>query len=189
MTKSELRKSMSDKRNRLTTEEIYKKSADIFKNIINMGIFKNVKSVFTFVNYKSECDTSYIIDYCIANKIRIAVPKVNGERMDFYLIKSKADLLPGTFGILEPYTKEVVVPDESSVIIMPGLVFDSKGNRIGYGGGYYDKYISIHNLGIKVSICFDFQIIENNIIKSESTDIKPDFIVTENRVLKISQND
>lgn len=107
--------------------------------------------------------------------------------MDFYVIRDKSELSIGSYGILEPVTDTIIYPDEKSLIIMPGLVFDTKGNRIGYGGGYYDKYISEYNLGLKAAICFDFQIIEENIIEVEDTDVVPDMIITDSRNIDVAK--
>lgn len=187
MNKSELRKIMSVKRNSLTDEEKIHKSRKIFENLLDTSNLADVGCIFIFVSYRSECDTTPIIDYCIDNGIKVAVPRVNGDKMDFYVIRDKSELSIGSYGILEPVTDTIIYPDEKSLIIMPGLVFDTKGNRIGYGGGYYDKYISEYNLGLKAAICFDFQIIEENIIEVEDTDVVPDMIITDSRNINVAK--
>lgn len=187
MNKSELRKIMSVKRNSLTDEEKIYKSRKIFENLLDTANLADVSCIFIFVSYRSECDTTPIIDYCIDNGIKVAVPRVNGDKMDFYVIRDKSELSIGSYGILEPVTDTIIYPDEKSLIIMPGLVFDTKGNRIGYGGGYYDKYISEYNLGLKAAICFDFQIVEENIIEVEDTDVVPDMIITDSRNIDVAK--
>ena len=132
MNKSELRKIMSVKRNSLTDEEKIHKSRKIFENLLDTSNLADVSCIFIFVSYRSECDTTPIIDYCIDNGIKVAVPRVNGDKMDFYVIRDKSELSIGSYGILEPVTDTIIYPDEKSLIIMPGLVFDTKGNRIGY---------------------------------------------------------
>ena len=87
MNKSELRKIMSVKRNSLTDEEKIYKSRKIFENLLDTSNLADVSCIFIFVSYRSECDTTPIIDYCIDNGIKVAVPRVNGDKMDFYVIR------------------------------------------------------------------------------------------------------
>lgn len=178
---------MRKKRDALSSFDIQNRSELIFKNIVKSGVLANITEILTFVNYSSECDTSNIINYCFENEIKIAVPRVEGKYMDFYYISSINDLKPGTYGIMEPITNDLCVSDNNNtLIIMPGLIFDEKGGRIGYGGGYYDKYLSKRNNFIKVAICFDFQIINDGKIIIEDYDIKPDIIITDKRIIMLS---
>ena len=140
--------------------------------------------IYPFVSYSTEADTIDIIRYYLENgseeRKRIAVPKVKGSEMDFYEIKSMNELSTGYMGIPEPIEKRPVIADRG-VMIMPGLVFDHELNRIGYGGGYYDRYLSKYgndNL-IKAAIAYDFQVVNKIDSTSEEHDIKPDIIVTD----------
>ena len=185
MNKNELRKEMSVKRDNLTRQQIYEKSKCIFNNLINSELLTNVYKVFSFVSYKSECDTSFIIDYCLKKHMGLSVPRVNNDEMDFYSITGLQELKKGSYGILEPIGNNKTFPVSSDVIIMPGLVFDSEGNRIGYGGGYYDRYISRYKEGLHIAICFDCQVIDNDIIEINVNDITPDIIVTDKRIIDL----
>jgi 5-formyltetrahydrofolate cyclo-ligase len=113
--------------------------------------------------------------------------------MNFYKISSYDELQSGAYGILEPITNEKYVPSQicndisgnktKDIIIIPGLVFDIKGNRIGYGGGYYDRYLLEHKNLIKCAVCYDFQIVDEGIIPYGKYDVKVDAIVTDKRLV------
>ena len=91
------------------------------------------------------------------------------------------ELEPGYMGIMEPVSDEHEVPD-GGLMIMPGIAFDNERNRIGYGGGFYDRYLSEHmNDYYKTAICFDYQVVES--IQADEFDIKPDKIITDRRVI------
>lgn len=180
MNKTELRKLLKIERNKMKDEEVKYKSNLIFEKLITDTPFSKKKCVLSYVDYKNEVKTDLILDYCFQSKTTIAVPKVKGKEMDFFCIHSVDDLISGAFGILEPNTHDLCVPDHDSIILMPGLAFDLKGGRVGYGGGYYDRYLSLHKSPLKIAICYDFQIVES--IECDKTDIKPDYIVTEKKV-------
>lgn len=185
-TKNELRKSMSNRRNLLTEEEIQQRSGEIFWRLLSLELLNSKRSVLTYVNYKSEVNTSFLIDYCLRHKISVYTPKVTDSHMDFYQITSYKDLKPGAFGILEPVTSDRYTADAKDIIIMPGLVFDTDGHRLGYGGGYYDRYLSRYQHLLKIAVCYDFQIISTQNIPFDIYDIKPDMIITDNRILPVS---
>ena len=90
-------------------------------------------------------------------------------------------MVPGAYGILEPDTKDLM-KEQKALILMPGLAFDEEKNRIGYGGGFYDKYLEKHPDFFKVALPYDFQIYKK--LNTEQFDIKPDIIVTDQRVIE-----
>lgn len=111
----------------------------------------------------------------------MAVPKVEGKDMLFYRLTDFGQLKPGYFGIPEPEEGEIV-SWEDALMIMPGVAFDRSGHRVGYGGGFYDRFLEKHP-GIKrVAVAFDFQMFPA--VPSEPTDISPEIIVTEKEVLR-----
>lgn len=184
MTKDEYRKYMKKLRKDFSGEERNNSNQNIMTKLIEMQCIKDAEWLYPFVSYGTEADTLNIIRYYLEGEgkgsKRIAVPKVHGEDMDFYEIKSMDDLEPGYMGIPEPIEKNPVKALDG-VMIMPGLVFDRELNRIGYGRGYYDRYL--HQYGsnnlIKAAIAFDFQVLKEDKIISDSHDIKPDILITD----------
>lgn len=181
VNKNEVRKMMNRKREALSKAEVMEKSSEIYNNLLKNGCFSGAGSVLCYINIRNEVVTKPILDFCLEHDIRIAVPRVHGTEMDFYYISAYCELVQGAFGIPEPVGDNICIPTENDVIIMPGLAFDRNGNRIGYGGGYYDKYLSVYQKVKKIAVAYDFQILDE--IESEITDILPDYIVTDSGVI------
>ena len=143
------------------------------------------KWILFYVSYGTETDTGVLIRELLETpekNVHIAVPKVKGDEMEFYEIKSFSDLVSGYKGILEP-KGDVLAQPSNALMVMPGLVFDRRRNRIGYGGGYYDRYLAQHSEQIEktVAAAYDLQVMPHD-IKTAPHDIKPDCIVTEKAV-------
>ena len=106
--------------------------------------------------------------------------------MDFYEIQGKEDLLPGRYGILEPAEAcPGSIPDADTWILTPGLWFDDRGYRIGYGGGFYDRFLEKHPEVCRIAVGFSFQILPE--VPTEPTDIRPQVIVTEENIYRDAQ--
>lgn len=184
MKKDELRKSMSMKRNSLLKEAVKENSIKIFDRLTTIEAFTNAKQMLTYINLKNEVNTEGIINYCWNHNKKTVAPKVIDSEMEFYYFNKYEELKIGKFNILEPETTHKYIYNLGDVIIIPGLAFDTFGGRVGYGGGFYDKYLSKNSTLVKIAIAYDFQIL-NTKIEVDEYDIKPDYIVTENRIIKI----
>ena len=138
--KKTLRKIFMEKRNQLSFDEIHKKSLTICEKFFQTDFYKNSDFIFTYVNYNSEFETSIIIKKAFNDGKRVAVPVMSGNahEMFFVEIKSFSELSKNKFGILEPELdfEKVLLPNSKTIIIIPALVFDKRGYRIGYGGGF-----------------------------------------------------
>lgn len=126
-------------------------------SFFNLYQYKSCEVVFTYVSKEIEVDTKNIIDRVLKDGKRVAVPRCvkEGTLMNFYYIKGSEDLEHGAFGVLEPIVEkcEKVSEYEKAICIVPGLAFDTKGFRLGYGKGYYDRFLSTFN-GLTVGICY-----------------------------------
>lgn len=189
MEKQEIRKKVIQMRKELSKD--YRIWADdkIYKRLTSLESYQQAKLLFSYVSYKSEADTKKILQKALNEGKTVAVPKVmdgNGI-MEFYEIQSLQELKKGYQGIEEPdiENKKPVIPEkmqEAALMIMPGAAFDSKCNRIGYGGGFYDRYLNKHSKIIKtIAICYEKQLVNN--IPAEELDVKPDMIITEQRMI------
>lgn len=176
--KKRLREEMKRARKALTREEMFSKSSLIFEQLITIPEYKRAEKIYTYVSMNNEADTIMLIDYSLSIEKRVFVPKVRGSEMKFYEISDISELSPGYFGIFEPDIngKE---PDYSKtgLICMPGLAFDREYNRVGYGGGFYDRFLAGENKFYKVALAYDFQLVEH--ITPAASDVKPDMIITE----------
>lgn len=194
-SKKELRKEILRLRDALSLEERREKSHIIAEKVIAQKAFKEADKILLFASYKSEVDTAKIFETVQKLSKDVYYPKVMGEEMEFYKVEREADLIEGYCGIREPEAtpnkKFIPQPNDKICVIMPGAVFDKEGNRIGYGGGYYDKYLqwleSFYVEDIektdkhiyKIAVAFECQLVEVGQIASDQHDIKVDFIVTE----------
>ncbi len=145
------------------------KDKAVYKNILSSGVLENAEWVYVFVSYGTETDTRMLIDFLLKSLFhRVAVPRVDGKEMEFYEIKSLDGLKPGYNGIPEPASGEPL-PGKDCIMVMPGLVFDQYHGRIGYGGGYYDRYIARHKQEriFKTAIAYNFQVLKDEIIEME----------------------
>lgn len=180
--KKKLRKEYLTIRNGMSEEEILSKSHDIMESIVSSYDFLQAKHVLVYGSYGSEVNTTGIIAYAFLLKKKVYCPKVIGDGvMEFYEIHSLDELKPGYKGIPEPtdvnQTPFVQPEGEKAIVLMPGVCFDEKGHRIGYGKGFYDQYLSKKDGMIKMALAYDKQITES--IPSGEMDISYDFLVTE----------
>ena len=146
----------------------------IFNQIINLKEYKKSNLVLTYVSLKDEVDTFKLIEYSLKIGKQVAVPKCEQDIIKFYYITSLNDLKKGKFNILEPITNNLVTDFKNSICIVPGVAFDKQNNRIGYGKGFYDRFLQNYD-GTKVGLAYKECICEK--IDNESTDIKMDKII------------
>ena len=165
-------------REQLSEESRFHKSRKIAENLMATAVWKQAKQVLLYASYGSEVSTGLLIDAALAAEKEVFLPKVLGDQMEFFRITDRAELAPGHQHILEPpgQTKRFL-PDAS------GLAFDRSGARIGYGKGFYDRYlgkIPAADRPYLVGLCFSCQLFE--ILDGQKPhDINMDLIVTERR--------
>jgi len=138
-------------------------------------ILNNEKEVYVFAPIRSEIDLTDLYQRLMENKVLLAFPRTHGDDMDFYYIDNFDDLCDGYMNIPEPreYCK-LAIPKDVKMIV-PGLVFSTDGKRIGYGGGFYDRYFSRYPDIYKIGVAFDHQM-DDNII-CEGHDVRVDMVV------------
>ncbi len=176
-------------RDSLTPEELLIKSGEILHKINTMEEIKLSKNIFIYVNFRSEVFTDGLIEIFLSQKKNVFVPLtlVVEKRMAAIQISDiKVDLVPGYCGILEP-RKELTenVKDTSKnidCVIVPGTVFDEKGGRLGYGGGYYDRFLSVIPEAKRIGLAFELQIVKEAPLQKHDEIL--DYIVTEERIIK-----
>ena len=174
------RNTIKEMRLALNKEEVKERSEACVSKVLQFPELIEAKTVCVYMPTGNEIDTTEIIRYCKENGKRLAAPRVNGDTMEFYYFTDETDMEQGAYDIWEPTGTEAV-EDEESLVIMPGVAFDLSCNRIGYGKGYYDRYLSAHPHMKKVALAYDFQIVGR--IKREVHDVRPDVVVTESRVI------
>jgi 5-formyltetrahydrofolate cyclo-ligase len=187
-TKKEfLRNEMLNKRDLLSTDERFEKSTEIASRLVKLPEIIKAESIFTYVSFRSEVDTHRIIDSFLVKGKVVSVPLSDMKKkvINPFIIKSlENDLVPGVFGILEPDLGKIdpVIADKIDIVIMPGAAFSENGCRIGYGGGFYDRFLQQRNI-TSYALAFDFQLVDEVPFDPEF-DVKVDYIVTERRVIE-----
>lgn len=181
MDKKELRKHMKDLRDSSSYEDKNRFDEAIYRKIINNEFYIKAKVIFIYVSFGSEADTHSIINHALKNNKTICVPKVinKNEGMKAIKINSLEELSSSTLGILEPsnFSNEIQ-PSEIDLLIMPGLAFDINGGRLGYGAGYYDRFLKlIPDKAHKLGIAYKYQLLDN--IPMDEHDMFIDEIITD----------
>ena len=186
-TKKQIRREMLQKRDALTAEERGVMSQSVFSQLSKLPEFIKAEQILLFAGYGSEPDTLPWIAECVAMGKNVLCPVVTGEEMQFYEISALQQLKAGYKGIPEPEPDESTCyrKRECDLMVLPGTAFDVSGNRIGYGKGFYDRYLAAGFSGETVAVAFSFQVLEEKRIPAEETDRKVNCIVTEKEVIRI----
>ncbi len=186
--KHKLREKHKTIRDSLTNEEIIEKSKKIKENLFSLPEFKNSKTILFYSSIKSEVKTEDAIKDSLALGKRVVLPITNkGQKaLEIFEIKDSKGLAQGPFGILEPKKELPISKEDLDLVIVPGIVFDFRGHRIGYGEGYYDNFLKDVK-ATKIGLAFEIQIVPE--IPAEPHDIKVNKIVTEKRVITCGTNE
>ena len=191
-TKAHIRKEILQKRNQLLFTEQVDKSKAITEILVNMKAFIESDFILLYENYKNEVMTNDIFKIAVSAGKKVAYPRVDGDDMDFYVVNTKAQLYEGYKGIFEPDEScEIVDTEDISIhnvfMILPGAAFDRLGNRIGYGKGFYDKYLDKMPYIKTVALAYELQIADE--IPYETHDRQVEYIVTENRIIECKKRE
>lgn len=174
--KNLLRKEIKQKIILMSKQERLYRSSLLLDKLENNKSFINSKTILFYWSMDDEIHTHDFILKWSSSK-RIILPEVNGDKLDLKVFTGKSDLKEGEkFGILEPKGKIFLDYDSIDLVIVPGLAFDSNGNRLGRGKAYYDKLLpKLH--AYKIALCFSFQFVQN--VPVDVLDVKVDEIITE----------
>ena len=181
--KQELRKKSREIRWQISN----KKECDysICEKLCSLELYKKSEIVLIYVSLDDEVETDLIIKNALKDKKKVAVPFCtdNMGNMDFYLIDSLYDLKIGSFNVREPDINSCkkLCSFENSIIIVPALCFDKSGNRLGFGKGYYDRFLAKHSF-ISVGLCYDELLVEY--VPTDEHDKQVDYIITQSTVIK-----
>ena len=176
--KKDIRKQVLTIRKHISKKEWEEKSRVISSKVITHPFFLNADTIYCYVDYKNEVGTRAIIEEAWKLGKRVAVPKIVEDEMLFYYIESYSDLAEGYKGIPEPNTEECACTEEG-LVIMPGVAFDYNRHRLGYGKGFYDRYLCTKKQLCTLAICFECQMVED--IPTDKYDIFPEVLITEER--------
>lgn len=180
-SKTEIRKIIKKRREALDPVEKMKLDKKIFKQIKTNNAFNKARTILLYMPHKNEVD---LIEFLKENihKKNLVFPRVNKTKLTLHSVTSFDDFEVGSFAIIEPKsTIQQINPENIDLAVIPGIVFDKNGNRIGYGKGFYDQLAKQLKCK-KIGLAYDFQIVDK--IPFESHDIPVDLIVTETKTIK-----
>ena len=183
IVKSDLRKSQLNRRLHLPQNEYLDRSKKIQTNIVESEIFHEANLIACYLPIKNEVMTKNLMEFATNDSKIVAVPKIKEHMMVFQDYAFADQLRKNKFGILEN-EGQVIQPDEFDLIICPTLAADIHGNRIGYGQGYYDRYLLKAVNAKFVALIFDFQLIDERII-AEPHDVSMDYLCNENELIQV----
>ena len=181
VSKKELRQMYRKLRAELLPEQRNRESVEACERVISMEVYQRTDAILTYLSYGSELQTQTLINQALKDGKILAAPRINGNEMVFFQIVPDTRYEKNSYGIPEPVSGVEISPEmyEKSLLILPGLCYDDRNGRIGYGGGFYDRYVSAHRKGSNMKIlalALSCQYYEGE-IPMESHDISPDLVV------------
>lgn len=185
--RQKMRKQALANRDLLEIGERLDKSAIIAERILSMPEMENWRTLFIYVNFRSEVETLQLIQRCLDNGKRVAVPLVDSTQSTMIALQVtdlEQDLQPGYFNIPEPDPAKTsrVAGTEIDAVMLPGSAFDIEGGRLGYGGGYYDRFlVNDAPQACRIGLAFELQVMEA--VPLEPHDQLLDYLVTEKRII------
>ena len=169
MDKRQLRQFIREKKRAMTPEQIELASRKLTELFLATEEYRAAKTIYGYLPYNQEVRTIPLLRQALLDGKQVAVPKVYGDEMRFILLPDLDRVTRGYSGIPEPVDDGPVADDPTALVLMPGLAFDKDGRRIGYGGGFYDKFLAAEPTHPTVALCYEFQIVPH--IPAEEFDI------------------
>lgn len=175
MNKQELRRAIRERKRAMTEEEIVKRSNALAEKFYNSPAYQAASTIYGYLPYNQEVRTVPMLQRALDEGKRVAVPKVYGEEMRFIYLDDLTQVSKGYAGIPEPIADAPVADDKRALVLMPGLAFDPQGHRIGYGGGFYDRFLAQEPHHPTLALCYEFQMQAH--LDTEEFDIPVDTVL------------
>lgn len=175
MNKQELRRTIRERKRAMTEEEIVERSNALAEKFYNSPAYQAASTIYGYLPYNQEVRTVPMLQRALDEGKRVAVPKVYGEEMRFIYLEDLTQVSKGYAGIPEPIADAPVADDKRALVLMPGLAFDPQGHRIGYGGGFYDKFLAKEPHHPTLALCYEFQMQAH--LDTEEFDIPVDTVL------------
>ena len=186
--KQPLRQSYREQRNTFSKQELELASARITQRLVRLPAFLNAKTVLCYASFGSETITDDIIAWLHTHNRRVCLPVSRPDgTMYAAQVYGECDLRVGRLGVLEPPSScPVVPPQEIDLVLVPGLAFDRAGYRIGYGKGYYDRFLPQCTCAVSIGLCFGSQLSAEPLPR-EAYDWPVGYIITEEEIIRCNQ--
>ena len=175
MDKKELRATIRARKRAMTEEEIVSRSEKLMELFLKSDAYKNANTIYGYLPYNQEVRTVPMLEQAQRDGKRVAVPKCYGSEMKFIYMEDLSKVEKGYANIPEPIEDGPIGDDPTALVLMPGLAFDPQGHRIGYGGGFYDKFLSAEPTHPTLALCYEFQMLP--VLETEEHDIPVDTVL------------
>ena len=175
MDKKALRKEIREKKRAMSEEEILSRSEKLGELFLSSEAYRNAKTVYGYLPYNQEVRTVPMLEQALRDGKKVAVPKIYGDTMRFIYLEDLSCVEKNSMGIPEPVADTPVAEDKTALVLMPGVAFTKNGDRIGYGGGFYDRFLAEEPNHPTLALCYDFQIVES--LPTEEFDIPVDTVL------------
>ena len=175
MNKKELRAAIRQQKRAMTEEEITAKSIRLGELFADSDAYRKADTIYGYLPYNQEVRTVPMLEQALRDGKKVAVPKCYGDEMRFIYMDDLSKVAPGYADIPEPIADDPVAEDKTALVLMPGMAFTEKGDRMGYGGGFYDKFLAAEPEHPTVALCYAFQMVES--LPTEEYDIPVDRVV------------
>ena len=160
MTKQQLRRVIRQQKEAMPESEIIRRSQILVTRLEKEPVFRQAAAVYGYYPFNQEVRLVPLLEAALAQGKQVALPRVVNGQMQFFFIRSLADAVPGYRGIREPAPFCPPAEDPTALVILPGLAFDPSGSRLGYGGGFYDRFLSREPEHPTLALCYDFQMVD-----------------------------
>ncbi len=182
--KNDLRNTYKKKRELMTKPEVEEKSLLASKHFLSSEIYKKSSKIMVYMPLGNEIDTRHIIKTAFDDGKTVILPVTDAESGDITpcIIRENTEFVKGAFSVAEPMEKETAEVSEIDAVLVPGIVFNKNGDRIGFGKGCYDRFLK-NISAVKLGFCYDFQIYDN--FSGEKQDISMDYLISEEEMIKI----
>lgn len=175
MDKTALRREIREKKRAMLEAEMISRSEKLGALFVQSQAYQNANTVYGYLPYNQEVRTVPMLEQALRDGKRVAVPKIYGDTMRFIYLNDLSKVEKNTMGIPEPVEDGPVAEDKTALVLMPGLAFTKQGDRMGYGGGFYDRFLAEEQDHPTVALCYDFQIVES--LPTEEFDIPVDTVL------------
>ncbi len=173
--KKTLRQMIREKKRTMTTGQILCASSRLAELFVQSELYRQAKTIYGYLPYNQEVYTVPMLERALRDGKRVAVPKIYGKEMRFIYMNDLSQVAKGYAGIPEPIADGPVADDPTALVLMPGLAFDPQGRRIGYGGGFYDRFLAAEPEHPTLALCYEFQMLPH--LETEEHDIPVDCVL------------
>ena len=174
MNKQQLRTAIRLQKQAMSPEEIAIRSKALCRMVFETEEYRQTGTVYGYLPFNQEVDLTELLQQALADGKQVALPKCYGKDMRFILVSDLSQIQHTAFGVPEPIADSPSPSDSTGLVIVPGLVFDRRGYRIGYGGGYYDRFLCLEPEHPTIGLCYDFQLVDQ--LEPDEHDIPVDTV-------------